>query len=825
MIGTKIRGFRHLFRVMKTLQEATFFFKHSNLAVGGGIALYIDGSKYANPFMSSSGDYLILFNDCFDNCKHEKLDYFSKTDINDKIQELHNRFYHFWVVPMGKSRFREESEYFSDLSVMPSDFDKQYADFCNANKKQIPNVTRYSDANCSLFKYIFAISSGSKNFYFWAINTFYKNNTSIYLIEHILKWNDKYNQLQSKLKKGTITAYTSNSDLFGLVHEMTILRRAKRASDVINSFNTAQKKILRATTLTDRDYDTLSKFGKLSQKKKSNFIRKMSTIEDPAEILRQMSFLADIHFEWNKESFLDYYKNLENLNCELVLEKGNMVLLKVKDYEAVKRLAKATNWCISKDKKYWNEYVEMNPQATQYVLFDFSRKEDDNLSIVGFTSVHDRGITHAHDFQNRNIMGSRRSQAVSEIKSFVAKYADCGNIYSVLDKYGISLSDVVSYEPNQYKWGRDTFFEYLHRCIDDEDYYIVFDNGKKVVLIAENDDVRYLLGDAYIDNRHVDSQPGDEHIIFADFTRKQNDPDKLIFGVIHHNPSTHESSCNRLYNNRFEQIQQTFDSKLEEYGLPYDTICRTDNIVDRFYSAFAGYELSTVKDLLKSKEVKDDIKKRGRANILRDALINATFGCTSFDYLNAIYDSGCTVSSLIGERYASDFGVRILNTMCDFRGNPDVPSTKDIENFRNETVDGYGNAMYIGYFLMLMKFIDNEKDQNTFGRIITSIMERRRRSDLFDLVITRLCDKVDFIKDEGDMLAKSIINYMIMSKSNVVFNVLSKKKMNTYLQQYFDGFGVKAKVKSTEIWVKRDENTYVLENINEEDIAHAPRRR
>ena len=54
---------------------------------------------------------------------------------------------------------------------------------------------------------------------------------------------------------------------------------------------------------------------------------------------------------------------------------------------------------------------------------------------------------------------------------------------------------------------------------------------------------------------------------------------------------------------------------------------------------------------------------------------------------------------------------------------------------------------------------------------------------------------------------------------------ISKKKMNTYLQQYFDGFGVKAKVKSTEIWVKRDENTYVLENINEEDIAHAPRRR
>ena len=125
---------------------------------------------------------------------------------------------------------------------------------------------------------------------------------------------------------------------------------------------------------------------------------------------------------------------------------------------------------IKKDKKYWNEYVENNPNATQYVLMDFSRKEDDNLSIVGFTSVHDRGITNAHDFQNRNLMQGRRTNTVSEIKSFVAKYIDCSSIYGVLDKYGIKLSDVVSYEPNQYKWDRDSMFDYLNQCVDEDDY-------------------------------------------------------------------------------------------------------------------------------------------------------------------------------------------------------------------------------------------------------------------------------------------------------------------------------------------------------------------
>jgi hypothetical protein len=116
----------------------------------------------------------------------------------------------------------------------------------------------------------------------------------------------------------------------------------------------------------------------------------------------------------------------------------------------------------------------MNPEATQYVLFDFSKKEDDNLSIVGFTSVHDRGITHAHDFQNRNIMGSKiNTNVASEIKSFVSRYIDCSNIYGILSRDGIDLSDVVSYEPSHYKWNRDDVFEYLDQCVDPEDYYII----------------------------------------------------------------------------------------------------------------------------------------------------------------------------------------------------------------------------------------------------------------------------------------------------------------------------------------------------------------
>lgn len=823
MIGTKIRGFHHFNRMVKALQEATFFFKHDGISVGGGVAVYMDGSKYNDPFIHANGDYIILFNDCFNNCKPEHISYLNKTDIFGRLNELFNRYYHIWVVPINKRNFHEDYGYFNDLIIAPKDFDKMYSDFCDANKKQMPNVTKYSNADCSLYKYIFAISNGSKNFYFWAINAYFKNKISIYQIERILKWNDKYSQLQSKLKKGTITAYTNAYDFFNIVGEMAALRREKRANDVINMFNTAQKKLLKNAKLSDRDYETLSKFGKLSSKKKNNFVRKMSTIEDPVEILRQMSFLADIHFEWSKESFLDYYKNLENFNCEIVLEKGDIVLLKVKDYEAVKRLAKSTNWCISKDKKYWNEYVEMRRNATQYVLFDFSKKEDDNLSIVGFTSVHDRGITHAHDFQNHNIMGSKCSNTVSEIKSFVSKYIDCSNIYGVLDKYGISLSDVVSYEPTHYKWNRDDMFDYLNRCVDPEDYYIIADYGNKLALMVENDDVKYFLGDAYIDNRNYGHQQGDTHIIFADFNKKENDPEKIVFGVIHHNFSTHESTCNRLFNERFEKLSQSFDSKLEEYGLPYDTICRTDNVIDRFYNAFLGYELSTVRDLLKDSTVINDLKRLKKTGELREAIINVTFNMVSSDYLDAIYNSGLTLFEIIGEGYTADFGRRLVNVLCDNRANPDVPSSGEIEAFQKNEINQYPRALYIGYFLMLMKFIDYEKKPSSFINVVVSIVEHNKRSDLFDLVMSRICEKVDFTGN--NMLCKYITNYAFSNNSASVINVLSQKKLSGNNAIYFANFAKKYTAKSTEIWVKQNETTYVLTGMNEEAVAHAPRRR
>jgi hypothetical protein len=821
MIGTKIRGFRHLARLVETLGTGIILFKHDYFAIGSGIVLFVDGTKCRNPYMSHSEKYLMIFNNSYSNVKF-RLEYHSGTEIYNKVSELYGKYHNVWVANLSDRRNNKDN-FFNEIVLLPENFEAQYKDFCEANKKQIPNVTRYDDVNSPFCKYIFAISSGSKNFYFWAINAHYKHGINIYQIEKILTWNDNYNQLQSKLSKGTITAYTSPSDFFSIVREMTELRRNKRANDVINAFNTTQKKLLKGYSLSSRDYETLSKFGKLSPKKKNNFIRKMSNVEDPVEILRQMSFLADIHFEWNKESFMDYIKNMEDLNCEIVVDKGDVVLLKVGDYEAVKRLAKATNWCISKDKKYWNDYMcHKAPGATQYVIFDFSKKEDDNLSIVGFTSVHDRGITHAHDFQNRNIMGSKiNTNAASEIKSFVSRYIDCSNIYGILSRDGISLSDVVSYEPSHYKWNRDDVFNYLDQCVDPDDYYIIYDGNNKVVIIAESDDIRYFIGDNYIDRRNYHYQYGDQHILFLDFNKGQNDPEKLVFGVIHHDFDTHESFCRRLYNDKFETLNQSFDSKLEEYGLPYDIICRTENAVDRFYTALAGLELSTAKDLIKDKIVVESLRSMDKVDTVREAIRNVCLNFSSFDYLNLFYSNGLNLCDVMDAPHACQLFNDCLANVLMINRKPKLPTPAQYEKFSNMEIRNANEATYIGYIMMILKMLENETDNFFFNNAVSRVMSYGNQAEFFDLILSIVCNRIDI--NENTNVSKMIANYAYGHGAMSVINILASKNPMGSLKQYISE-KKKYDVKVTEIYVRGDNGLYTLQNV-QEVAAHAPRKK
>ena len=62
-----------------------------------------------------------------------------------------------------------------------------------------------------------------------------------------------------------------------------------------------------------------------------------------------------------------------------------------------------TGWCLTREESYFKRYV--SDEAKQYFLFDFSKKEDDILSHVGFTVNNNSGvITNAHATNNESII-------------------------------------------------------------------------------------------------------------------------------------------------------------------------------------------------------------------------------------------------------------------------------------------------------------------------------------------------------------------------------------------------------------------------------------
>jgi len=193
-------------------KEIGFFFKHDSLCVGYGVAMYDE--------QGGKGDKLLIFNDIFSNSKPSELGYVSENNRGRAI-ELNKIYPHLWIMSVNRSRFNEENQFFNSKIVVPDDFEKKYGEFCEANKKQLPNATKYSSVDSSFLKYIFLISNGSKNFFFWAVNAYFKQQTSLYLIERILLWNEKYSQLSKNLKKGTITAYTNGKHFFNVVREMS----------------------------------------------------------------------------------------------------------------------------------------------------------------------------------------------------------------------------------------------------------------------------------------------------------------------------------------------------------------------------------------------------------------------------------------------------------------------------------------------------------------------------------------------------------------------------------------------------------------------------
>lgn len=767
MIGTNIRGIRHLWRVSDCSLKKV-------LVRCGEHGFDICEVLKTKPD-SQIGEHMFIFNSFFNQNSHS---FSTILGLSKEIGEMLGSVSHSRMLEVDKSNdgFRSYNGLFSEIILLPDSFDDDYAKFLKENSKLVNNITsKYGVSfNDIRTKRIYIYTEGSKNFFQWAMDLYFKAGCSMRTIQNILTWNELYKQLTKNLSKGTITAYTSQESINVLMEELAALRNEKRVNDAINSFNTTQKKLLKSNEQSKTDKNTLARFSKLSETKKINFIRKVSTIDDYQELMRQMRHVTSMHFDWSKESFMDFIKNVEGINYEVVYENDFVVLVKVTDYETIKQLGKTTNWCISKNKTYWNNYIEHNHgKATQYMIFDFSKLEDDKLSIVGFTTTYNKGITSAHNFVNDSLMNGDNAINTIMLKSYISRFNGSNSIYKILQNCGIDITLVAHYDKPQYKWSYEDLMSYLYECVDKNNVDVIKYDGDKLVLSVRDENIKYFLGDAYMDNVSSDDYE-EQHIIFADFSMSQYDPNKLIFAIIYNNGSE-EDYCGNVYNESSMVINANFDSKLIEFGVPYDIIRRTDDINKKVRNAFTSFNTNMIKECIKND--KDCLHKAlinyFESDTIYHAIFHSIVDYLSFDYLNIIYDNGHYLSEYLDSNYIAEILKGSFNNLKSasrqlYRNAVmEKPNNDRIEAFYNEALKNRHDVIYVGNYLIIKYIITHEVKKDTdFNRIYAKILSNIYNSGLTGGLIKELL-------------------YMMLNN----LNMSEKRDSTNYIVSYFGKFG------------------------------------
>lgn len=769
MLGKQIRGYQHLLRSVGISQPRKHILRNSNGRV-----------SVVEIFKDDTTNTLYLFNNSgWGRGGSSNI----PTTLPRTIQDI---FLNLQLKYSSCSTIRSSHDYqaysVSELIQLPEGFDKQYESVIQSNKKLFSNIFgRYCSEQEAVALYLFTFAYDTPNLFAWALTNFYKNSVSLYLLCHILRWQRGYPQLVKKLTKGTITAYNNRNQVSMLYNEMIALRREKRANDVFNLFNTAQKRLLKSIELNDDILNACSAFTRLSQTKKINFVRKMSTIDSAEEIFRQMKLLSKVQFEWSKASLMAFINNAEEngLDCDIIIDRDNLLVVKVNNFETIKYLAKTTNWCISKNKRYWNDYMyNRHEKATQYIIFDFDKKEDDEYSIVGFTTAPDFGITDAHSFTNVSMM-SRSHTHSNMLTSFLPQLSN--SIDSLLDIHKIPMELIYECEPSLFKWNKDAVIEFIDYALGEDNYDILSDANNKLCIVAKSDNIRFVLGKQF--GRNFGTSGNSKFIIFFDFNKSETDSQRILFGKIQLINHTEEESVETIYDLTCSRGGvKSLESLLDEYELPFDVIARVFNVITVFKSACANYDLDIIASLLNNDEVKKELSKKHSkvASILFDSISTSLFSYKSFDFINLFYERckikmGDVLPNYCLDRLIGALMYELHRFVVGDRYH--LPNEDKMKRFYANEITNERDAIFYGYYHALNVILEHETKHGIIGDDIRGAMfECGKNSELANYITNKMYNLIQFntLKDDTFIYCKLVARYHNIN----ILEKLSKRNLH-----------------------------------------------
>lgn len=656
-------------------------------------------------------------------------------------------------------------------------FYTDYEKFCSNNKKSLSNIFDFYGSNHTFCKLMYILCDGSSNMFLWATSNFRKR-VPFYLITEILYWFTNYKSFNGKVKKGTFTAYNDTSAILKLRKELIKLRQEKRITKVFNMFNTKQKKLLKSLVLNNSQKEMVSRFETMSKEKQLNFIRKVSTMENIDDIFHQMAILTRNHFEWNRDSFLEFITNIDGLSFEIVYDVSNVIVLHINDYETVKYVTRTTNWCISKNKTYWNNYMETN-NSKQYVLFNFNENEDSEYSIVGFTTKNDLSITHAHSFTNNNLI-DKNNKCENQLKSYIEKTFQ--PIQSLLSNLSIPLDNFIKTQSLTQTCDKESILNILSK-IDEYDYDIIKDENNILVFTIKSPmDIMKFTGIGQYANvmKIISLNPIKyKHLFIFDFSK--NDNEKMLYTFAYDLMETEISHT--LFDLNGERHHKSLYHVLFEYEIPFDIFNNQCDLIMVLRNAFNYLDVRFLKVLLSNNSIKSFLiknKKEFKTSI-SDSILCSLYHHYSFDIIELLYSKGFTLGKLIDNAFVDKLLTNAVTQIGNNNILTKVPSEIDYENlFSYKIYRAEVNAYANFYLFNLIWGKENQKELmrnwvlclnkinnveilnyllNCIKPYINKIVSQDKLNVIGNAII--LIDNFDFLnKDINDVLTQTVLQQL-----------------------------------------------------------------
>lgn len=450
------------------------------------------------------------------------------------------------------------------------------------SKKQInPLVEKYKinvEKNM-VFQSLITMFRDQPNYQIWAIKTVFENVASLDVIQRIKSWAEN-NQTEIKnLTKGNIILYKKPEDFKMLEDEMRGLEMLKFVNESINKFNTNQRKMLKNEILKNINnalealasrkfiewFEIFRQMSTLVRHRQEKLISTSSAINDDIHFLKEhiKSALAE-SYDWNKEDMLGFMARNAS-DCSVVHNEGDIVVITVPSFKSSKLMCGngRTGWCLTREERYFNQYVKEQRDATQYFVFDFSKKESHELAHIGFTVQAARGITNAHSTRNNNLMGNVNVDGKSV------------NIHKALQDAKIPSSVYIHLKDlKNYKWDVEAFLKFVEK--NKKNIAIsVAENNRFVVRVLTNDAFNGIIDHSLIDYRNYSINNNTKTYVFLDFNLKKDDDKSLM--VIHYSKDQYNFDTLNSVKNAYN-VECKKENHLANLGITTDMYLNREKI-------------------------------------------------------------------------------------------------------------------------------------------------------------------------------------------------------------------------------------------------------